>query len=575
MVKRSEDVGNQSVDLVEYNLFLTHPALVDAVGREGATAANEALGALGALGARLGTAEMFGLGETANRNPPELKRFDRFGRRRDEVEFHPAWHELMRRLVAEGLHTGAWAQPVPGAHVARAAGYLMWAEVENGTQCPATMTYGAVPALMRQSQDFADWLPRLLSREYDSRPVPVSQKRGALMGMGMTEKQGGSDVRANTSRAVPVATPGPGREYRLTGHKWFFSAPMCDAFLVLAQAPGGLSCFFLPRVLPDGTLNSAYLQRLKDKVGNHSNASSEVEFEDAFCGLLGEEGRGVPTILEMGVYTRLDCALGSAGIMHHCIAEAIHHARHRSTFGRLLIEHPLMRNVLADLALESEAAVALVMRLGRAFDRQGENETEAALRRILTPVAKYWTCKRGPVVGAEAMEVLGGNGYVEEGPIARRYRELPLNSIWEGSGNIMCLDVLRALTREPAARDALIGLLEKSRGSDARFDRFVDSLLRQVADASDAEARARRTVENIALGVQASILLEHGPSAVAEAFLASRITNGAPVHSGRCLPGWICRCSSIEPPPVACHQFVITAPCNTALLTRTRAGSGA
>jgi putative acyl-CoA dehydrogenase len=529
MRERPEDVGNQSVDLVDYNLFLTHPALVDAVARDGAPGASEALAT---LGARLGTAEMFELGDTANRNPPVLKRFDRFGRRRDEVEFHPAWHELMRRLVAEGLHTGAWAQPVPGAHVARAAGYMLWAEVENGTQCPATMTYGAVPALARQSQDFAEWLPRLLSREYDSRSLPVREKRGALMGMGMTEKQGGSDVRANISRAVPVTTSGPGREYRLTGHKWFFSAPMCDAFLVLAQAPGGLSCFFLPRVLPDGTLNSAHLQRLKDKVGNRSNASSEVEFDDAWCVLLGEEGRGVPTILEMGVYTRLDCAVGSAGIMHHCVAQAIHHAWYRSTFGRLLIDHPLMRNVLADLALESEAAVALALRLARAFDSHATNEVEGALRRILTPVAKYWICKRGPVVGAEAMEVLGGNGYVEEAPIARRYRELPLNSIWEGSGNIMCLDVLRALSREPLVRDALVSLLERSRGRDARFDRFLSSLLEQISDGADAEARARRTVENIALATQASILLEDGPAAVAEAFLASRITNGAPAAFG-------------------------------------------
>jgi len=549
MLDRPEDVDNQSVDLVDYNLFLTHPALADAVARDGGLAANEALAS---LGERLGTAEMVELGDTANRNPPVLKRFDRFGRRRDEVEFHPAWHELLRRLIAEGLHTGAWARPVPGAHVARAAGYLLWAEVENGTQCPATMTYGAVPVLARQPQDFADWLPPLLSREYDPRSLPVSQKRGALIGMGMTEKQGGSDVRSNTSRAVPVTTSGPGREYRLTGHKWFFSAPMCDAFLVLAQASGGLSCFFLPRVLPDGTLNAAHLQRLKDKVGNRSNASSEVEFDHACCVLLGEEGRGLATILDMGVYTRLDCAVASAGIMHHCLAQAIHHARHRSTFGRLLIDHPLMRNVLADLALESEAAVVLAMRLARAFDSQPTNESEGALRRILTPVAKYWICKRGPMVGAEAMEVLGGNGYVEDGPIARRYRELPLNSIWEGSGNIMCLDVLRALSREPRAREALIGLLERSRGSDARFDRFVSALLGQIDDGSDAEARARRTVENIALATQAAILLEHGPSAVAEAFLVSRITSGAPAAFGTLPTGLDCQ-ALIDRALTVCH----------------------
>jgi len=528
MLKRLDDVSNQSVDLVDYNLLATHPALVDAIAREGVVSANEPLVR---LGERLGTAEMFALGDVANRNPPVLKLFDRFGRRRDEVEFHPAWHELMHRLVAEGLHTGAWAQPMPGAHVARAAAYILWAEIENGTQCPATMTYGAVPALARQQNDFADWLPRLLSREYDPRSLPIREKRGALIGMGMTEKQGGSDVRTNTSRAAPVAAPGPGREYRLTGHKWFFSAPMCDAFLVLAHTPRGLSCFFLPRVLPDGSLNSVYLQRLKDKLGNRSNASSEVEFDEAYCVLLGEEGRGIPTILEMGVYTRLDCALGSAGMMHQCVAQAIHHARYRSTFGRLLIDHPLMRNVLADLALESEAAIVLAMRLARAFDLQAD-ESEAALRRVLTPVAKYWICKRAPVVGAEAMEVLGGNGYVEEGPIARRFRELPLNSIWEGSGNIMCLDVLRAISREEGVRDALASLLQKSLGSDAHYDRHVEQLFRQLDDAADIETRGRSIVENIALATQAAVLLEHGPPVVAEAFLASRFANGAPAAFG-------------------------------------------
>jgi putative acyl-CoA dehydrogenase len=528
MLRRLDDVSNQSVELVDYNLLASHPALVDALAREGVGAANEPLIQ---LGKRLGTAEMFALGDAANRNPPVLKLFDRFGRRRDEVEFHPAWHELMRRLVAEGLHTSPWSEPVPGAHVARAAAYILWAEIENGTQCPATMTYGAVPALNKQRNDFAEWLPRLLSREYDARPLPIREKHGALIGMGMTEKQGGSDVRANTSRAVPVHTAGPGREYRLTGHKWFFSAPMCDAFLVLAQASRGLSCFFLPRVLPDGSLNSVYLQRLKDKLGNHSNASSEVEFDDAYCLLLGEEGRGVSTILEMGVHTRLDCALGSAGMVHQCVAQAIHHARYRHTFGKLLIDHQLMQNVLADLALESEAAIALTMRLARAFDGQAD-ESEAALRRILTPVAKYWICKRAPFAGVEAMEVLGGNGYVEEGPIARRYRELPLNSIWEGSGNIMCLDVLRAISREAGVREALTALLQESIGNDARYDRCVEQLTRQLADAADSEARARRTVEQIALAVQAAILLKNGPPFVAEAFLASRISSGAPAAFG-------------------------------------------
>ena len=522
-MRDSRTSTNQSYELVDYNLFTSHPALVDALAREGVPGAREQLAD---CGARFGTAEMFALADAANRNPPVLKAFDRFGNRRDEVEFHPAWHELLRRLVGDGMHTGPWAQPAPGAHVARAAAYLLWAEVENGTQCPATMTYGAVPVLARQSNDFGEWLPRLLSREYDARPLPIDAKRGALIGMGMTEKQGGSDVRANTTRATAVAASGPGREYRLNGHKWFFSAPMCDGFLVLAQAAGGLSCFFMPRVLPDGTLNAFRLQRLKDKLGNRSNASSEVEFHDAYCVLVGEEGRGVPTILEMGVYTRLDNAIGSAGIMHQCVAQAIHHCRYRRAFGRLLLDQPLMRNVLADLALECEAATVLTMRLARAFDRR-QDEPEAALRRLLTPVAKYWICKRAPLVAAEAMEVLGGNGYVEEGPIARRYRETPLNSIWEGSGNIMCLDVLRALSREPPALEALLGLLRKGQGSDPRYDGYINALASQLAEPTEAGARARRSTESIALAVQAALLIEHG-SPAAEAFLASRIAVGAP-----------------------------------------------
>jgi putative acyl-CoA dehydrogenase len=444
---------------------------------------------------------MFALGDAANRNPPVLRLFDRFGTRLDEVEFHPAWHELLRALVAEGLHTAPWAEARPGAHVERAAGYLLWSELENGTQCPATMTYGAVPALLRQSEDFVEWLPRLLSREYDERLVPIARKRGALIGMGMTEKQGGSDVRANTTRAVAAKASGPGREYRLSGHKWFLSAPMCDAFLVTAQAPGGLSCFFVLR-----------LQRLKDKLGNRSNASSEVEFEDTLGLLVGEEGRGIPTILEMGVYTRFDCATGAAGIMHQCVAQAIHHARYRSAFGRLLIDQPLMSNVLADLSLECEAAIALVMRLARAFDAQ-QDEAEAALRRVLTPVAKYWICRRAPTVGAEAMEVLGGNGYIEEGPIARRFRELPLNSIWEGSGNVMCLDVLRAFLREPRTLDAVALLLQRGVGRDTRFDQYVARLLEDLKDTGGGEARARVLTGRIALAVQAAILLEGGAPA--------------------------------------------------------------
>jgi putative acyl-CoA dehydrogenase len=527
-VKPNYESDNHPDELVDYNLFTTNAALIDSLEREGSSRAHDRLSQ---LGARFGTRAMFALGDAANANPPALKLFSRFGSRRDEVEFHPAWHELMRVLVAEGLHTSPWADPAPGAHVERAAAYLLWGEIENGTQCPATMTYGAVPTLARQPEDFGEWMPRLLSRNYDERLLPIARKRGALIGMGMTEKQGGSDVRSNTTRAVAIGASGPGKEYRIAGHKWFFSAPMCDAFLVLAQAAGGLSCLFVPRVLPDGTRNNVYLQRLKDKLGNRSNASSEVEFDDTYGLLVGEEGRGIPTILEMGVYTRFDCATGAAGIMHQCVSQAIHHARYRAAFGRLLIDQPLMRNVLADLALECEAAIALSLRLARAFDAQ-QDEVESALRRVLVPVAKYWICKRGPAVGVEAMEVLGGNGYVEEGPIARRFRELPLNSIWEGSGNIMCLDVLRALSREPRTLEALTMFLKRSGGRDTRYDQYVARLLDEIRDGTGSEVTARVLTERIALAAQASILLEGGASFVADAFIASRIATGAPAVFG-------------------------------------------
>jgi putative acyl-CoA dehydrogenase len=535
------DVANQSSELLDYNLFTTCPALVDAVARDAGAAEHDRLVA---LGERLGRAEMFALADAANRNPPVLQLFDRFGRRRDAVEFHPSWHELLKRLVAEGLHTGSWHDTGPGAHAARAAGYMLWAEIENGTQCPATMTYGAVPTLARQPEDFGEWLPLLLSREYDPRFVPTKHKRGALMGMGMTEKQGGSDVRSNTTRAEPAGARGPGREYRLTGHKWFFSAPMCDAFLVLAQAAGGLSCFFMPRHLPDGSLNTLRLQRLKEKVGNRSNASSEVEFDSTYAVLVGEEGRGIPTILEMGVYTRLDNAVASAGLMRQCVSQAVHHARERSAFGRLLIDQPLMRNVLSDLALECEAAVVLAMRLARTFDT-GDDEAEILLRRVLTPVAKYWICKRTPGVCAEAMEVFGGNGYVEEGPLARRFRESPLNSIWEGSGNIMCLDVLRALAREPRAREALEAILSAAKGRDERFDAFLAKLSTELDSTQEVELRARKLSERIALAVQASVFLTHGPATSAEAFLATRLCSGPPGAFGT-LPAGLNQAALIE-----------------------------
>jgi len=518
----------QCAGLVDYNLFSSHSALSDALAREGVAEDGDELST---LGAQLGTATAFTLGDVANRNPPQLRAYDRCGERLDTVEFHPAWHELMQLLIAKGLHTGAWAQPRRGAHVARAAGYMLWAEVENGTQCPATMSYGAVPALMPHGKTFEPWLRLLLSREYDARFAPAEEKHGVLIGMGMTERQGGSDVRSNKTRALAAAAGGPGKEYRLSGQKWFFSAPMCDAFLVLAQAAGGLSCFLVPRFRPDRSVNALRLLRLKDKLGNRSNASAEVEFEDAFGLLVGEEGRGIPVILEMGVYTRLDNAIGAAGLMRQCASQAIHHARHRRAFGRLLSDQPLMRNVLADLALECESAVMLSMRLARAFDAQAD-EQAMRLRRLLTPVAKYWICKRAPAVCAEAMEVLGGNGYIEEFPIARRFRESPLNSIWEGSGNIMCLDVLRALAREERALEALEAELEGAAGRDVRFDRYRAALLAELAEPADSELRARDLTQRIALAVQAALLLRHGPASSCEGFLASRLVGGAPAAFG-------------------------------------------
>ena len=515
----THEVLNQPPPLVDYNLFAGDRALGEAVGREGA---GWAAGELSALGGRLGSAETIEWGFEANRNPPLLRAFDRYGHRQDGVEFHPAWHALMTLGIGAGLHAAPWADAKPGAHVARAAGAFMLVQIESGVQCPITMTYGSVPALRRQPEIAADWLPRIFSRDYDRSFRPATEKRNALIGMAMTEKQGGSDLRANTTVALPEGSGGPGATYHLTGHKWFMSAPMCDAFLVLAQAPGGLSCFFMPRWMPDGTLNAIRIQRLKDKLGNKSNASSEVEFENAWARLIGEEGRGIPNIIEMGNYTRLDCAIGSAGLMRQAVAQAVHHAAHRTAFQKKLADQPLMNRVLADLALEAEAAMVLALRLARAYDRQ-DDPAETAFRRLVTPAAKYWVCKRGPMLAAEAMEVLGGNGYVEESPMPRLYREAPVNSIWEGSGNIMCLDVLRALGRGTEAGAALRAELAAAHGSDIRLDRFVVALEANLGRSGNDEGEARRLVEAMVLALQATLLIKGGPSTVAEAFCASRL----------------------------------------------------
>ena len=535
----THEVFNQAPPFGDLNLFRCDPALREGLAREGAGWYADTLDA---LGARLGSAETLDLARLANEFTPRLINFDRAGQRIDEVEFHPSWHRLMSMLIENGAHSLPWEQEPgqarPGAQVARAAAYLMFGQVENGSQCPVTMTYASVPALRQNPAIAARWLPKILSREYDPRSLPVEQKRGALVGMGMTEKQGGTDVRANTTRAAPLdpaqakdrfGAQGEGA-FVIVGHKWFFSAPQCDAHLVLAQTDSegsaGLSCFFVPRWLPDGSRNAIRVQRLKNKLGNRSNASSEVEFCDAIGWMVGREGRGIPTILEMGSHTRLDCVTGTAGIMRAALCHALHHARGRSAFGRPLAEQPLMQNVLADLALESEAATAFALRLARCYDKQ-DDPMEVLLGRILTPAGKYWLCKRGPAFGGEAMEVMGGNGYVEDGPLARLYREFPVNSIWEGSGNVMCLDVLRAFGKSPEAHMALAQELGLAAGRDARYDAWCARLLDEIAGGANpaavSEFGARRLAEQLVVGVQAGLLLRHAPGYVADAFVASRI----------------------------------------------------
>ncbi|HJW70408.1 MAG TPA: isovaleryl-CoA dehydrogenase [Candidatus Binatia bacterium] len=515
----THEVLNQVPPLEGYDLFGSDRVLVDAVEREGGAWARERLVR---LGVETG-GEAIAWGRLANVNPPILRTHDRFGHRIDEVEFHPAWHELLRLAVHHELHALPWREPRPGAHVARAALFFVLSQAEAGHGCPISMTYSAVPALRAQPELAAEWEPRIASNRYDARVRPATEKTGILVGMAMTEKQGGSDVRANTTRARALGRGGPGGEYEITGHKWFCSAPMCDAFLVLAQTERGLSCFLLPRWRPDGTRNAFRLQRLKDKLGNRSNASSEVEFDGAWARMVGEEGRGVPTIIEMVTHTRLDCVIGSSSGMRQAVAQATHHAAHRSAFGKRLVEQPLMQNVLADLCIESEAATITMMRLARAYDEGAGDEQQRRFARLATAVSKYWVCKRQPPLVAEALECLGGNGYVEESMLPRLYREAPLNSLWEGSGNVICLDVLRAMGRSPESVDAFFGEVALAAGADARHDAFVETLRRELTDFSALEHRARRLVERMALALQGSLLLRHGHPAVADAFCASRL----------------------------------------------------
>ncbi|KKK05140.1 acyl-CoA dehydrogenase family protein [Micromonospora sp. HK10] len=511
----THEVRNQVPPLVGYDAA-DDPALLSGLDREGAGWAAGELHELGRLGGGEAAIEQ---GRLANEHPPVLRTHDRFGHRVDEVEFHPAWHELMRTAVGHGLHAAPWADDRPGAHVARAAKFYVW-RPDAGHGCPISMTYAAVPALRHAPDLAARYEPLLTATTYDFGLRAPLGKRGLLAGMSMTEKQGGSDVRANST----TARPEPDGSYRLVGHKWFTSAPMCDLFLTLAQAPGGLTCFLVPRVLPDGTRNPMRLMRLKDKLGNRSNASAEVEYEHAVAWRVGDEGRGVRTIIDMVNLTRLDCVIGAAAGMRQGVITAAHHAIHRQAFGRYLVDQPLMRNVLADLAVESEAATVLMMRLAGATDRSARGDgRETAFKRLALAVGKYWVCKRWPGHAAEALECLGGNGYVEESGLPRLFRESPLNSIWEGSGNVAALDVLRALAREPEVMAAFETEVGAAEGVDRRLDAALRQLRAELTDHADLELRARRVVERLALVLQGALLVRYGHPAVADAFCASRL----------------------------------------------------
>jgi putative acyl-CoA dehydrogenase len=518
---RTHDVANQVPPLVDYDLYAADRALRDAVVAFGSAASEPLLHRVGAFSGR---PEAIAWGFEANANPPKLAVFDRFGNRIDSVDFHPSYHRLMEAATGFGLHSAAWSERSAGSHVERAAAFYLWTQVEAGHGCPISMTHASIPALRAQPEIASVWEPLIFARSYDGTLRPATEKGSALIGMAMTEKQGGSDVRANTTSATPLEGGGSGTPYTLVGHKWFCSAPMCDAFLVLAQAPGGLSCFLVPRFLPDGAKNVFSLQRLKDKLGNRSNASSEVEFDGTIGWLVGAEGRGIHTIVEMVNFTRLDCIIGSAAGMRQALAQATHHAAHRSAFGKLLYDQPLMQNVLADLALESEAATLLFARLAAACDRHAKGDAhEGRLKRIGTAFGKYWVCKRAPGHVSESLECLGGNGYVEETIMPRLYREAPLNSIWEGSGNVNALDVLRAMAKEPGVLDSYFHEVDAVKGADARLDAASAALRKELANPVDAERRARTIVERMAVVFQAALVVATSPAPVADAFCASRL----------------------------------------------------
>ncbi|HKI67458.1 MAG TPA: acyl-CoA dehydrogenase family protein [Solirubrobacterales bacterium] len=547
---QTHEVFNQATPLEDYNSFDADRVLREALKREGGGWAEDKARELGAI---CGSAQTIRWGFEANEKKPELRTHDRYGHRIDEVEFDSSWHDLMRIGVGHGLHAMPWREPGPGAHVARAAMFSLLMQAESGVGCPISMTYSAIPALRRQPELAEEWESRFISLDYDERSIPAERKNGALCGMAMTEKQGGSDVRANTTTATPLNGGGPGAEYELVGHKWFCSAPMCDAFLVLAQTDSGVSCFLMPRWTPDGERNGFQIQRLKDKLGNRSNASSELEFRGAWARMVGEEGRGVPTIIEMVNHTRLDCVIGAATGYRAGVAQALNHVSQRAAFGKTLIDQPLMRNVIADLCVESEAATISAMRLARSYDESqtaassaparpgesdmdpsslprpgaaGNNPEEAAhFKRIANAVLKYWLCKRQPWHAVECLECFGGNGYVEESGMPRLYREAPLASIWEGSGNVQCLDVLRAMVKNPTSVEAFFAEVTEGAGAEPKLDAYVSELRAEVpGEIETIEARARRIVERMALALQASLLVRYGDQAVADAFCASRLS---------------------------------------------------
>ncbi len=517
----THSVTNMPPYMGDQDLWRSDPALQEAVNREGAAWAQTDLDA---LGRRVGTNDIFELAEQANRYSPEIKAYDRYGMRVNQVIYHPAYHDLMRLAIENQIPSFAWNHTGPGAQVGHMALSYMFNQVEGGVMCPMAMTYSAIPPLQTTPALADEWIPRLLSSQYDARDIPVTEKTGATMGMFMTEKQGGSDVRSNSTAATPVGSKtGIGTEYRLTGHKYFCSAPMCDAFLTLAYTEAGLSCFLVPRWTPDGVRNGLFIQRIKDKMGNRSNASTEMELQDTWGIMVGEEGRGVRTIIDMVQGNRIYCCVSSAALMRQGLVQALHHTSHRSAFGSLLIDQPMMRNVLADLALESEAAMVLAMRIARSMDEAADHPDAAALARIGTAIGKFWNCKRAPMQLFEAMECHGGPGYVEESILPRLYREAPVNSIWEGSGNVMCLDVLRAMQREPAAVPALMAELERARGGHPNLDRTIADLKAGLDDPAGLELRARQLTEQMAMAWQGALLVEHAPAAVAEAFCVSRL----------------------------------------------------